>query len=109
MLDKVLFFHIIIALACAGPYAGRMSRHPGSNVEAKKLLGQASYGPEMLSALFQAFDEAWKILAPSCGQNPLSVHATRLKLANAILSVARNNIEDASTIRDHALRLLGRR
>ena len=73
------------------------------DVEAKRLIGQASYGPEMLSVLFQAFDEAWAALAPTCGENPLAIHAARLKLANAILSLAREGIQDIATIRDAAL------
>ena len=53
-------------------------------MEAKRLIANASYGPEALRVLGQAFDEAWEELAPRCGQNELSVRATRLKLANAV-------------------------
>ena len=81
--------------------------HPEPKLEAKRLIGQATYGPEILSVLFQAFDEAWATLEPTCGQNPLAIRATRLKLANAVLSLARQDVRDASTIRDGALRLLG--
>jgi hypothetical protein len=77
-------------------------------VEGSRLISQSAYGPERLGILFQAFDEAWKILAPSYGQSPLAVQAARLKLANAILGLARTDIEDADTIRDHAIKLLAR-
>jgi phage baseplate assembly protein W len=76
-------------------------------MEARRLIGRASYGPETLKVLFQAFDEAWQTLAPSCGENALAIHATRLKLANAILSVAREGSTDPRAIRDGALKLLG--
>jgi hypothetical protein len=72
-------------------------------VEAKRLIANASYGPEALRVLGQAFDEAWQELAPRCGQNELSVRATRLKLANAILSAAGSGSRDAEAIMRAAL------
>jgi len=76
------------------------------DLEAKRLIALATYGPETLSVLFQAFDEAWRDLAPSCGENPLAIHAGRLKLANAILSLARNEVRDVGTMKDAALKML---
>ena len=84
------------------------SVHLERNLEAKRLIGHATYGPDVLSVLFQAFDEAWTTLASTCGQNPLATQAVRLKLANAILSLAGKDIRDVSAIRDDALRMLGR-
>jgi phage baseplate assembly protein W len=86
-----------------------MVGHAERTMEARRLIGRASYGPETLKVLFQAFDEAWQKLAPSCGESALSIHAARLKLANAVLSAAREGTTDARAIRDSALKLLGSR
>jgi hypothetical protein len=83
-----------------------MSQHSVGNLEAKQLIGQVTYGPDILRVLFQAFDEAWNVLAPKCGENPLAIYAARLKLANAILGLARKDIQDPGAIRDGALKLL---
>jgi hypothetical protein len=38
-------------------------------MEARRLIGNASYGPDTLKVLFQAFDEAWTTLAPRYGDD----------------------------------------
>jgi hypothetical protein len=113
MLYNALFLHINLEPWAALPYAAAMSLestcYGERTMEARRLIGRASYGPETLKVLFQAFDEAWQTFAPSCGESPLSIHAGRLKLANAILSVAREGSTDARALRDGALKLLGGR
>jgi hypothetical protein len=109
-----LFFLINLEPWSAPIYAVAMSAAHGWPRGAQygsqgRLIGRASYGPETLNVLFQAFDEAWQTLAPSCGDNVLSIHAGRLKLANAILSVAREGSTDPRSISDGALKLLGSR
>jgi hypothetical protein len=75
-------------------------------MKARQLIASSHYGPEQLKVLFQAFDEAWETIAPHCGNNGLSVQAMRLKLANAILDLARENCSDAEAMKEAALRLL---
>ena len=75
-------------------------------MRARRLIARANYGPTELKVLLQAFDEAWEIIAPHCGANFLAVHATRLRLANAILGLARENRKDTEAMKEAALRLL---
>lgn len=34
-------------------------------MKARQLIGESSYGPEVLKVLYQAFDQAWAEVAPS--------------------------------------------
>ena len=75
-------------------------------MKARQLIGDAAYGPETLSVLFKAFDEAWEQLAPRIGPNALAIEAARLRLANAILSLADENSKDAEHLKAAALRIM---
>jgi hypothetical protein len=74
--------------------------------KARQLIGSASFGPEVLKVLFSAFDDAWAHLAPTHSANPLVIEATRLKLANVILSLAQPDSKDADQIKNAALRIM---
>ena len=71
--------------------------------KARQLIGSASFGPKVL---FSAFDGAWAHLAPTHSANPLVIEATRLKLANVILSLAQPDSKDADQIKTAALRIM---
>ena len=55
------------------------------------MIASASLGPEELSTLFQAFDEAWEQVAYSFS-SPLDA-AARLRMANAILAQAKHGVD----------------
>jgi len=74
-------------------------------MEARRLIGSASYGPDTLKALFQAFDEAWAVLAPRYGNDAPAISAGRIRLANIVLSLARNGSGDVDRLRETALQL----
>ena len=57
-------------------------------VKARSLIDGASYGPDALKAIGRAFDEAWAQIAGNFGSDPVVIEAARIKLANALLSVA---------------------
>ena len=42
-------------------------------MKARKLFDGASFGPEALKAIGQAFDEAWQEIAGNFGDHPLDV------------------------------------
>lgn len=63
-------------------------------MKARTILGGASYGPDVLKDIYQAFDEAWAAIKPLVDDTPLAQEAARIKLANLILDVAKN--EDSS-------------
>ncbi len=59
-------------------------------MKARTILGGASYGPESLKDIYQAFDDAWKAIRPLVDETPLAQEAARIKLANFILSIAKD-------------------
>ncbi len=77
-------------------------------MKARRLIGNASYGPDVLKALFEAFDDAWARIAPTCGNDPQVIESTRMRLASVILALAKDRPKpDAKELRDSALRILG--
>jgi len=66
-------------------------------MKALKLIGRSTYGPERLKLIYRAFDQAWEAIKPIVGDNPLAQEAARLTLANAILSVAKDDASAAAT------------
>ena len=76
-------------------------------MKARQLISRASYGPETLTVLFKAFDDAWERLAPRHGDNPLAIEAARLRLANTILSLASEDSKDPDQLAAAALRITG--
>jgi hypothetical protein len=75
-------------------------------MKARQLIGNTSYGPDVLRVLYAAFDDAWVHLAPTHSASPLMIEATRLKLANVILSLAQLDSKDADQLKTAALRIM---
>ena len=59
-------------------------------MKAQSLLRGASYGPDKLKTIYEAFDEAWAAIKPLVDDAPLAQEAARIKLANLILAVAKD-------------------
>jgi hypothetical protein len=77
-------------------------------MEARHLIGSASFGPETLKGIIQAFDDAWNCLAADFGTNPLAIEAARLKLANVILAIAQNDASNPAQIKRAALQVMAK-
>ena len=77
-------------------------------MEARQYIGKASYGPEALKVLFQAFDGAWAEMVGDFGDNVLAKQAARLKLANVILDLGRDGGHDPEWIKNAALKTMAR-
>jgi hypothetical protein len=60
-----------------------------------------SYGPETLKAMTQAFDQAWAVVAGNISQDASG--AARLRLANALLSVASEDSRNVDALKRRAL------
>jgi hypothetical protein len=75
-------------------------------MKAKRLIEGASYGPEALKIVCQAFDEAWSSIAGNIGNDPAAIEAARLKLANIILTFPHDEITDAEQIKYSTLQIL---
>ena len=61
-----------------------------------------SYNPDQIKAMCEAFDGAWKHIAPGVGMRHASIEAARLKLAEIILSLAKDGL-NGDQIEDAAL------
>jgi hypothetical protein len=72
-------------------------------MKARQLIDGASLGPEALKTIERAFDEALAVVAGSLADDPANLEATRLLLANAILSVANGDSHDAEVLTRAAL------
>jgi hypothetical protein len=75
-------------------------------MQAHRLIQGASFGPDALKTISQAFDEAWASIGGSFGSDPLSIEAARLKLAQAVLSVASESSRDVEALKLRALEVM---
>jgi hypothetical protein len=75
-------------------------------MKARQLIGSASYGPDQLKVLFEAFDQAWEAMAVDVEDDPAAIEAARLKLANTILALAGKGDLDPAQLKNAALQLL---
>jgi hypothetical protein len=72
-------------------------------MKARKLIDGAAFGPEAVKALGQALDEAWATIEGNFGDDPGDVELARLKLANALLSIASEDSRDVEVLKRAAL------
>jgi len=72
-------------------------------VEARQLMDGASFGPEALKVIGQAFDAAWVQIAGYFGNDPIDIKKARIRLAHAVLSVADDDSRDVGVLRQAAL------
>ena len=70
-------------------------------MKARELIEGTSYGPEALKAIGRAFDEAWASIAGNFSDDQIA--AARLRLANALLAVAKDNSRDVEVMKREAL------
>ena len=66
----------------------------------------ASFGPEALKAMGEAFDEAWAEIAWNFGNIPVVIESARLSLAEAMLSVAAETSTDVAALKAGALQAM---
>ena len=72
-------------------------------VNPKQIISGASYSPDALKAIGQAFDEAWIQIAGNFGNDPGDIEKARLRLARAVLSIAHEESRDVRILRQAAL------
>ena len=75
-------------------------------MKARQLIDGATYGPDALKVIGQAFDEAWRDIAGNFGDDPSEIEAARLKLAEAVLSVAHEDSRDVAALKSGALQAM---
>jgi hypothetical protein len=72
-------------------------------MKARQLIDGASFGPDALKAIGAAFDAAWAEIANDFRTDPVEIEAARLRLANAVLSVAFEDSRDVQVLKQAAL------
>lgn len=72
-------------------------------MKARQLIDGVSYGPETLKVIAEAFDRAWPEIGGNFGTDPRDIERARLRLANAILSVAMEDSRDVEVLKRGAL------
>jgi hypothetical protein len=72
-------------------------------MKARKQIDGASYAPEVVHALGEAFEQAWKEIAGNFGHDPNRIDAARMRLADAVLSVASETSTDVEALKTGAL------
>ena len=70
---------------------------------ARRLIADASFGPEALHAIGEAFDAAWVKIAGNFGDDPAEIDEALLKLETALLSVATEDSRDVEELKRAAL------
>jgi hypothetical protein len=70
---------------------------------ARHLIDGASFGPEALKAIGEAFDAAWESVKGNFGSDPIVIEGARLALANALLSIADEDSRDVDVLTRAAL------
>jgi hypothetical protein len=71
-----------------------------------RRMDGASFGPDALKVMGQAFDEAWESVRENFGTDPLIIEGARLALANALLSVASDGSRDVGVLARAALEVM---
>jgi hypothetical protein len=75
-------------------------------MKARRLIDGASLGPNTLMAIGKAFDLAWAEIAGNFGDSPIQIEAARLRLADAVLSVATDASTDVAALMNGALQVM---
>ena len=65
-------------------------------MKARKLIEGATYGPETLKVIGKALDDAWSEISGHFSTNGLQSQSARLKLAHAVLAVARDDSREVA-------------
>src|SRR5262245_56699864 len=75
----------------------------GCSMRARQLVDGASFGPEALKAISQAFDEAWVEIAGNFSSDATEINDARYRLASALLSIASEDSRDVEVLKTGAL------
>jgi hypothetical protein len=75
-------------------------------MRARALIDGASFGPDALKVIGQAYDLAWSEIASNFAGDPFVTEAARIALANAILSVASDESRDVEVLKRAGLQAM---
>jgi len=72
-------------------------------MKARQRISGATYDPDQVKALGQAFDAAWAQIGPGVSSRAHAIEAARLKLANIVLGLAKAGNFDPKQLADAAV------
>jgi hypothetical protein len=72
-------------------------------MKARQLIESATYYPDQVKALGQAFDAAWARIGPTISSRAHAIEAARLRLANIVLGLAKAGNFDPQQLADAAV------
>jgi hypothetical protein len=72
-------------------------------MKARQLIDGASFAPDALKVIGEAFEEAWAQIAANFGNDPKDIERARCRLAAAMLSVAKEDRRDVEALKRAAL------
>ena len=75
-------------------------------MQARRLIENSTFDPDTVHLLFQAFDEAWSEIAGHFDNGLKATQQARLRLAHAVLIVAREDSDDAERLKNDALQVM---
>jgi hypothetical protein len=75
-------------------------------MKARRLVDGASFGPETLKILGQAFDEAWHEIEKNFGDSSSQIENARIRLAEALLSLASEDNTRVAALKAGALQAM---
>jgi len=75
-------------------------------MKVRQLVAGASLGPDALKVAYAAFDLAWEAIAANFGNDKDAIEAARIKLANAILAVMREDSGNPLQVKNAALQMV---
>jgi len=75
-------------------------------MKARLLMDGASFGPATLKAMGDAFDQAWTEIRGNSSTLPSEIEAARLRLAEAMLSIATEGSTDVAALKAGALQAM---
>ncbi len=70
---------------------------------ARRLIESASFSPDTLQVICKAFDDAWASISE---HYPAHEEKARLRLAHAVLAVAREDSQDPDRLKNDALQVM---
>jgi hypothetical protein len=76
-------------------------------MKASRLIDGAAFGPATVKAIGQAFDQAWAEIGGGF-EEPLEIESARLRLAEAVLSIANEDSTDVAALKAGALQVMAR-
>ncbi len=75
-------------------------------MKARRLIEASTFQPETLAVLFKAFDDAWSEFEPHLAGDEAATEQARLRLAHAVLILAREDDDDPEKVKNDALQVM---